>query len=253
VSFKYPGSSKYAIRDVTFSVPLDERVAIVGSNGAGKSTLVKLLCRLYDPDSGEVLLDGQDIRGYDPEEYRRSVAVVFQDFARYHFTARMNIGVGDIAHVGDLERVRSAAIASGADEFIRRWRDGYETDLGRLFGGVELSTGEWQKVAIARALMSGGRLLVLDEPAAALDPESEENLHQRLREAAHGRACLIISHRLAVVMDADRIVTMEQGRIVEEGTHAELLERSGRYSELFTLQAARYGYAPALALPLRKG
>ncbi len=251
VTFRYPGSSRPLLEDVSLRIRPGEAVALVGPNGAGKSTIVKLLCRLYDPVEGRITLDGFDIRRFRPEEYRRALAVVFQDFGRYHFTARENIRIGDVRREPGGDWVEEAARTAGADGFLRELREGYETVLGRLFeDGEELSIGEWQKVALARMFASDADLLVVDEPTSALDADAEAELFGTLQRLLTDRAALLISHRFSTVRMADRIYVLDDGRIVEQGTHRELLRREGLYARMFHLQAAPYlGEEPADPVP----
>jgi ATP-binding cassette subfamily B protein len=284
------------LQDVTFTIEPGQTVALVGANGAGKSTLVKLLSRLYDPTAGQVLVEGVDLRQVDLEGWRRQIGVAFQDYARYHLTARENIGIGQVERVGDLAAVRAAAARGGADAVVEKLPDGYDTILGRMFWsistniksvrveeGVDLSGGEWQKIALARAFMRtdgvpdgpadgpvdgtrspgpnggatgsdatapaagadrgvtpGAQLLILDEPTAALDAEAEYEVYLRFNELTRGRATLLISHRFSTVKMADKIVVLEDGRVTEQGSHAELLALGGRYAALYEMQAERY-------------
>ncbi|WP_373048810.1 ABC transporter ATP-binding protein [Vulgatibacter sp.] len=242
VGFRYPGAEGWAIRDVDLFIPAGQSVALVGENGAGKTTLIKLLTRLYEPTEGRVLLDGRDVREWDPEALRRRIGVVFQDFNRYQLSLRENVGVGSIAHVADDVRLQRAIERGGAAEVVAEMQGGLDTQLGRWFHqGVELSGGQWQKVALARAFMrEEADILVLDEPTAALDAEAEAAVFHRFRELAEGRTTLVISHRFPTVRTADRILVLERGRIVEEGTHDELVARPTRYARLFELQAEGY-------------
>ncbi len=241
VGFIYPGAERWAVRNLSFTLNAGEVVALVGENGAGKTTLVKLLTRLYDPDEGRILLDGHDLRDYDLEALRGNMGVIFQDFVRYNFTAGDNIAVGRIAARDDLERVRRAATRSQADEVIARLPAGYDQMIGKRFkNGVELSGGEWQKIAIARAYMREADVLILDEPTAALDARSEFEVFKRFKELSAGKTAVLISHRFSSVRMADRILVLAEGKVEAAGTHDELVAQPGRYAELFELQAAGY-------------
>jgi ATP-binding cassette subfamily B protein len=241
VSFRYSGQAEWALRDVNLTIQPGEKIALVGPNGAGKTTLMKLLTRLYDPTAGQILLDGVDLRDYDPRELRQRIGVIFQDFVHYHLPASENVGFGQIEALDDQTRIVSAARKSGADAVIRALPDGYQTTLGRWFHqGRELSGGEWQKVALARAFMRDCEVIVLDEPTAALDAENEQRVFEQFRELTADKIAVLISHRFSTVRMADRIFVVEQGRISEEGTHSELLLLGGTYARLFTLQAESY-------------
>ncbi|MDQ3026747.1 MAG: ABC transporter ATP-binding protein/permease [Pseudomonadota bacterium] len=241
VGFRYPGAERWAVRHLSFTLQAGEVLALVGENGAGKTTLVKLLSRLYDPDEGRILLDGHDLREYDLFELRANIGVIFQDFVRFHLTAAENIAVGRIEARGDLERIRTAAAQSGADHVIEKLPGGYDQVIGKRFRtGIDLSGGEWQKIAIARAYMRDAQLLILDEPTASLDARSEFEVFQRFKELSHGKTAVLISHRFSSVRMADRIMVLGDGMIEAVGTHEELLTRGGRYAELFELQAAGY-------------
>jgi len=241
VGFRYPGAARWAVRGLNFELRTGETLALVGENGAGKTTLVKLLARLYDPDEGRILLDGHDLREYDLFALRANIGVIFQDFVRYYFTAADNIAVGRIEARDDRARIVRAAERSLADEVIRKLPDGYDQVLGKRFRtGIDISGGEWQKVAIARAYMRDAQLLILDEPTAALDARAEFEVFKRFKELSEGRTAVLISHRFSSVRMADRIVVLKDGAVDSVGTHAELLALRGRYAELFELQAAGY-------------
>jgi ATP-binding cassette subfamily B protein len=241
VGFRYPGSERWAVRGLTFSFEPHERIALVGENGAGKTTLVKLLARLYDPDEGRILLDDVDLRDYDLDSLRKNIGIIFQDFVRYDFILRENIGVSQIEALGDEARIREAAQRSLADSVVTRVPHGYDQMLGKRFdNGVELSGGEWQKVALARAYMREAQVLILDEPTAALDARAEYEVFLRFAELTKGRMAVLISHRFSTVRMADRILVLKGGELVDDGTHEELVARGGLYAELFSLQAAGY-------------
>jgi len=241
VSFTYPGHTRLVLSDVSFHLRRGERLALVGENGQGKTTIVKLLTRLYDPTAGQILLDGVDLREYDLEDLWRETGVIFQDFMRYDMTAAENIAIGKIEERENTFRVRSAAQKSLAEQVIRKLPKSYDQILGRRFeGGVDLSGGEWQKMALARAYLRDAQLLILDEPTAALDAKAEHEVFQRFAELTQGKMALLISHRFSTVKMADRILVLEQGQIAEQGDHQELLLRGGRYAEMFELQAASY-------------
>lgn len=241
VSFRYPGSEEWALRDLSFSLAPDESIALVGENGAGKTTLVKLLARLYDPDEGRILLDGVDLKDYDLASLHASIGVIFQDFMRYAFLFRENIGVGQVEFMDHRDRIHEAARRSLADAVAARLEKGFEQQLGRRFdGGVDLSLGEWQKVALARAYLREAQVLILDEPTASLDARAEYQVFLRFTELTRGRIAVLISHRFSTVRMADRILVLSGGRLVEQGSHEELVRRGGLYAELFNLQAAGY-------------
>ncbi|HEV3411623.1 MAG TPA: ABC transporter ATP-binding protein [Puia sp.] len=241
VGFRYQHSERWANRHLSFTLRAGERLALVGENGAGKTTLIKLITRLYDPTEGRILLDGVDLREYDPAELRRQVGVIFQDYLRYQMTMAQNIAVGNIDKLGDRELIEAAARQSLAAALAERLPARYDQELGRRFrGGVELSGGEWQKVALARAYMRDAQLLILDEPTAAMDARAEYEVFQRFAELTKGRTAVLISHRFSTVRMADRILVLEKGEMLEVGSHEELLALGGRYAELFDLQASGY-------------
>jgi ATP-binding cassette subfamily B protein len=241
VSFRYPGAARMVLSSLDFHLRPGERVALIGENGEGKTTLVKLMTRLYDPVEGQILLDGVDLREYNLEDLYREIGVIFQDFMRYEMTARENIAIGRIDEIENLALLKTAADKSMADEVIERLPRLYEQMLGRRFeGGVDLSGGEWQKVALARAYLRDAQVLILDEPTAALDARSEFEVFQRFAELTAGKSALFISHRFSTVRMADRIVVLEHGRIAEDGNHEKLLNLGGRYAEMFEMQAASY-------------
>ncbi|HET8788055.1 MAG TPA: ABC transporter ATP-binding protein, partial [Actinomycetes bacterium] len=241
VSFTYPSATSPALSGVSMEIGAGEIVALVGENGSGKTTLAKLLCRLYLPHGGRVLWDGVDTAIVDPDELRRSVAVIFQDFLHYSLPASENIGMGRHQRLGDPEAIRGAAVHAGADEFLARLPAGYETVLGPEFeGGHELSVGQWQRVALARAFFRDAPFIILDEPTAALDARAEHELFESIRTLCRGRSVLLISHRFSSVRSADRIYVLDRGRVAESGSHGELMALGGRYAGLFTLQASAY-------------
>ena len=241
VGFRYPDAERWAVRNLSFELQAGEVIALVGENGAGKTTLVKLLARLYDPDEGRILLDGRDLRDYDLDDLRANMGVIFQDFVRYHLSAGENIGVGLVEAMDDKARIRDAAHRSLADEVIEALPAGYEQLIGRRFKtGVDLSGGQWQKIAIARAYMRDAQVMILDEPTAALDARAEFEVFQRFKELSDNRTAVLISHRFSSVRMADRILVLADGRIEASGTHEELMIEGGRYAELFELQAAGY-------------
>lgn len=241
VGFRYPGREDWAVRHMTLDLRAGETVALVGENGAGKTTIVKLLARLYDPDEGRITLDGRDLRDYDLDQLRATVGVIFQDFVRYAVTAAENIAIGRIEARDDRPRIVSSAERALADQVIAKLPQGYDQMVGKRFArGLDLSGGEWQKLAIARAYMRDAQLLVLDEPTAALDARAEFEVFQRFRDLTRRRTALLISHRFSSVRMADRIIVLEGGRVQDQGSHEDLLSRPGRYAELFELQAQGY-------------
>lgn len=241
VGFKYPNSDKWANRNLSFTLKVGEKLALVGENGSGKTTLVKLLARLYDPDEGRILLDGVDLKEYDLVELRKHIGVIFQDFQKFNFTAGDNIAVGDIESREKLHELERAAHQSLADTVVEKLPLKYAQQLGRKFAkGMELSGGEWQKVALARAYLREAEVLILDEPTAALDARAEYEVFRRFAELTKGKTAILISHRFSTVRMADRILVLDKGNLLEIGTHEELLEKNGRYAELFYLQAEGY-------------
>lgn len=241
VTFGYPNAAEPVLRDVSFRIEPGERIALIGENGAGKTTLIKLITRLYDPTAGRVLLDGVDLREYDARSLRGEIGVIFQDYVKYDMLLKENIGVGRIESLDDFDRVTSAAEKSLASEVAGNLPKGYEAMLGRRFeGGADLSMGQWQKVALARAYMRDAQVLVLDEPTSSLDARAEFEVFERFAELTKGKMAILISHRFSTVRMADRILVLGNGQIEEQGTHEELLKKRGRYAELFELQAAGY-------------
>jgi ATP-binding cassette subfamily B protein len=241
VSFSYPGNSRLILDHINFHVHPTERLALIGENGQGKTTIVKLITRLYDPTEGQILLDGVDLREYDLEDLHREMGVIFQDFMRYEMTAAENIAVGRVEELSNPELLRAAAQKSMADATIARLPRGYDQMLGRRFeNGVDISGGEWQKVALARAYLRNAQILILDEPTAALDARSEFEVFQRFAELTAGKMALFISHRFSTVRSADRIIVLENGKIAEEGSHDQLARLGGRYAEMFEMQASSY-------------
>lgn len=241
VSFQYSHEERVAIRDFTFTIRPGEHVAFVGANGAGKTTLVKLLCRLYDPSEGRITIDGADLRDYPIADVRGAVSGIFQDFVKFQLSARDNIALGVRSPHVDLPHVTQAAKQAGVHEAIERLPKGYESLLGKLFdGGHELSIGEWQKVALARAVLRDSQILILDEPTSAMDAKAEAELFERFHELAQGRMAILISHRLSTIKMADRIFVVDRGQIVEQGTHDHLMQQQGLYATLFLTQAQHY-------------
>ena len=241
VAFGYPGSARTVVRNLSFRLDAGEKIALIGENGAGKTTIVKLLARLYDPTHGAILLDGVDLREYSVEDLRREIGVIFQDYMRYDTTARDNIAFGKIDSREDQERIDQAAGKSLADTVVRRFTNGYDQMLGRRFeGGAELSGGEWQKFALARAYMRDAQLLILDEPTATLDARAEYEVFERFADLTRDRMAVLISHRFSTVRMADRILVLDGGEIKEQGSHAQLVALGGKYAQLFELQASGY-------------
>jgi ATP-binding cassette subfamily B protein len=242
VGFRYPGKEAWALRGLDLFVPRGQSLALVGHNGAGKTTFIKLLTRLYEPTEGRILLDGKELGAWDPEELRRRIGVVFQDYNRYQLKARDNVGLGSVDHLDDEPRLVRATERGGATDVVASLKEGIDTQLGSWFkDGVELSGGQWQKVALARAFMrEEADILVLDEPTAALDAEAEHAVFERFKQLAEGRTSILISHRFPTVRMADNIVVLEGGHLQEQGSHEELVAKGGRYAQLFALQARGY-------------
>jgi ATP-binding cassette subfamily B protein len=238
--FRYPQAVSDTLQGVDITIRQGEVVALVGENGSGKTTLAKLLAALYAPTGGRITWDGADIAAFDPTSCRRSIAVVFQDFIKYALPAAENIGLGRPDSVDDMPGILAAAKRSGAHDVISRLPEGYDTYLGGAYSGQDISVGQWQRVALARAFFRNAPFVILDEPSASLDPRAEHDLFFRVRDLLAGRTVLLISHRFSSVRNADRIYVMDKGRILEHGSHDELMALGGRYSELFTLQAAAY-------------
>jgi ATP-binding cassette subfamily B protein len=241
VSFQYPTGTRRVLQDISLTIRPGDHVAFVGENGSGKTTLIKLLCRLYDPTDGAITLDGTDLRQFETAALRHEISVIFQDYAQYHLTARENIWFGNPQLSPDQERIVAAARYSGADEVIAGLKRGYDTTLGKWFeDGEELSIGEWQKVALARAFLRDAPIIVLDEPTSALDAKAEYEVFGKFRQLAEGRTTILISHRFSTVRMADCIYVLDDGKIVEAGTHEKLVQRGGKYARLFETQAQYY-------------
>jgi ATP-binding cassette subfamily B protein len=242
VTFAYPGSDRPALEAIDFTLGAGERIALVGENGAGKSTLARLLLGLYQPTGGRITVDGRDLRDIDAREWRSHAAAVFQDYVRYELTARENIGFGDLRRLHDEVALRSAAHKSGAAPVIAALPAAYETVLGKAYDerGQDLSIGQWQKLAISRAYLREASVLVLDEPTTALDARAEVEVYRQFRDMSQGKSVLLISHRLGAARLADRILVLEAGRIVEAGSHADLMAHHGRYLRMYSIQAGWY-------------
>jgi ATP-binding cassette subfamily B protein len=236
VTFAYPGASRPALDNFNMVIPAGQITAIVGENGAGKTTLIKLLCRFYDPEKGRLTIDGTDIRDLSFSALRQRITVLFQDPVRYHDTVRNNIAFGDIDSSPDIDRIQAAAEAGGADAPINRLPQGYQAVLGKWFGGAELSGGEWQRLALARAFLRNAEFIILDEPTSAMDSWAEADWLLRFRQLVTGRTALIITHRFTTALQADMIHVAHQGRIVESGSHQQLLAQKGRYAASWSRQ-----------------
>jgi ATP-binding cassette subfamily B protein len=242
VTFSYPDAKEPALKNINLFIPAGKSLALVGHNGAGKTTFIKMICRLYEPTSGRILIDGRNIQDYSEDELRTRVSVVFQDYNEYQFTLGDNIGFGSINELENKTQIETSAQKGGVTEFVDQMTKGFDTQLGRWFpDGVELSGGQWQKIALARAFMrDSADILIFDEPTASLDPESEQKVFERFRQLCAGKTAILISHRFPTVRMADQIVVIERGVVVEEGSHEDLISKHGRYAELFALQAKGY-------------
>ena len=242
VSFCYPGTNRYVLKKINLTLRPGETVVLVGLNGAGKTTLLKLLTRLYDPTEGTILLDGYDIREYDVKDLYSMFGIIFQDFGKYAFTVQENIGFGESKRMTDTDAIKEAAQKSSADEFIQKLKKGYQTPLMRIFedNGLELSIGQWQKLAVARAFFRNSDIIILDEPTASLDPLAEQEIFTQFETLSKGKTTIFVSHRLSSATIASKIVVLEYGEIIEIGTHKELMQKNGKYAQLFQTQAHRY-------------
>ncbi|MBN1562998.1 MAG: ABC transporter ATP-binding protein [Anaerolineae bacterium] len=241
VRFQYPNTERQALKDINLTIRPGEKVALVGENGSGKTTLIKLLCRLYDPTEGRITIDGIDLRDLDIVALRDEIGVILQDYARYNLSAKENIWLGNVQDDPDMEQIKTVAQYSGAAEVIQKLPQDYDTILGKLFQhGEELSIGEWQKIALARAFLRDAQLIILDEPTSAMDAKAEYEIFLKLRDLTTDRATITISHRFSTVRMADRIYVIDDGRIIESGTHDELMALDGKYAFLFQTQAQHY-------------
>lgn len=242
VSFKYPGNQDYTLNNLSFKIGSGQKIALIGVNGAGKTTIVRLLLRLYEPQSGEILLNGRNIRSYPLEELHKIFGVCFQDFNRYSLTLRENIAISDIERKSDSAAIMAASKASGADQIIEELPDGLETDMTRLFNdkGAELSGGQWQKIALARAFFRNSRFIILDEPSAALDPQTEDSVFSSFKRLCQDKGGILISHRLSSIMMVDEIVVIDKGEVIESGTHESLMQKNGKYAKMYRMQAEKY-------------
>jgi ATP-binding cassette subfamily B protein len=241
VSFRYPSHEKPVLKNISFMVSVGEKVAVVGENGSGKTTLMKLLAGLYEPTEGEILLHGKNLQSYPPDVLRKKIGIIFQDYVRYQTTIRDNVGFGSVDDLGDQARIERAASQGGGSEVVDSLPDGWETTLGGWFQkGRELSGGQWQKVALSRAFMREGEVIILDEPTSALDAEKEYEIFKRFKDLTEGRTAFLVSHRFSTVRMADRIIVLKNGEIEESGTHTDLTARKGTYARLFELQAEGY-------------
>ena len=242
VSFKYPDTEEYILKDCSFKLEYGKKIGLVGLNGAGKSTIIKLLCRFYDPNEGEILINGINVKEYDITEYRTLFGVLFQDYIQYSFSLRDNIALSNIWDRDNTQRIYDACQKSHTSDFIGEWENGIDTQMTKRFdsNGKELSGGQWQRVALARAFFRNASIILLDEPSAALDPLAEHQIFEDFSKISKGKSAILISHRLSSITLADKILVLEDGHIIEQGTHRDLIEKNGRYAYLFNLQASKY-------------
>ena len=242
MSFRYPGGEKDVLKDCSFTLYAGETVGLVGLNGSGKSTIVKLLCRFYDPTEGKILIDGIDNKEYDIVKLREMFGVLFQNYVKYSFSLRENVALSDLPRIDETDAIRKACTESRADDFMKEWEKGIDENLTRRFdsNGKELSGGQWQRISLARAFFRDAPIILLDEPSAALDPIAEHKIFQDFAEISKGRTAMLISHRLSSITLCDKILVLEDGHIIEQGSHRELLEANNRYAYLFNLQASKY-------------
>lgn len=240
ISFTYPGSLQPVFSKIDLMIKPGERIALVGNNGSGKTTFIKLLLGLYKPTEGKIMVEGIDLRNADLTAWRKKCTAIFQDFHKYNLSVKDNIGIGQIDDIGDYDQIVRAAKSSGADEMIKELAAGYDTFLGKEFNGEELSQGQWQKIAIARAYVRDAELLILDEPTASLDPKAEVEIYKQFEEVAQGKTTIFISHRLGICKLADRIIVLNDGGIAEQGTHEQLIEADGHYAKMYQIQSQWY-------------
>mgnify|MGYP001584073261 CR=1 FL=1 len=241
VWFKYPNSSDWVLKNVSFSINYSENIALIGKNGVGKTTLIKLLCGFYKPEKGTISVDGIDIFSYKHSSYLEHLAVLFQDFNEYAFSARESIGFGDVADINNLTKIKFSADQSEIHSWITGLSRGYDTPLNKEFdGGIEPSKGQWQRIALARTVFRDSQIVILDEPTSNVDAEAEEKIFNKLIRLTHDRILILISHRFSTVRKADKILVLADGIITESGTHEELMKQKGEYAHLFALQAKSY-------------
>ncbi len=241
VSFKYPETDRFIFKDLNLNIDSGEKIALVGENGAGKSTLIKLLLRFYDPTEGEILLNGVNLKEIDLEKWHKTMGALFQDFIKYNLTFKENVYFGNIAENGNVELLKKAITKSGADSYLKDLPDGIDQVLGKKFDkGIDLSGGQWQKLALARAFFRDAPILILDEPTSAIDAKAEYEIFERVQRLQKDKTVIIISHRFSTVRNADRILVLDEGKIVEEGNHRKLMKENGLYAELFNIQAQGY-------------